>query len=275
MSRLWGQLDPEWSAILRKQVRREARRIAKARDCPLTNTSRPKRWSPWFKAREQAGVPCRESWCSRTSGLCALVLTQTQCPRPGMASRCRPRRWLGWLVMLLSQGIEISGKAFRSGWGQTPHGDRRSAQGSPGGLPNVCDRWRHAFGRCEIHHVDEWINSGTPILRTYCQSRLTGITWCTRGGWQLKINPDRTIELRLRRGSCTGRSHRRTRCEASLPGGRLAAFYNYLTIRQRAVDTDAVTEIAQEPLLTSLPILTTTGTGHCRWKVRLPLSSWL
>ena len=35
MTRLWGLLDPEWSAILTKEVRAEARRIAKARGCSV------------------------------------------------------------------------------------------------------------------------------------------------------------------------------------------------------------------------------------------------
>lgn len=201
MSRLWGQLDPEWSAILRKQVRREARRIAKARDCPVDEH---------IQAEALVALVQGEGAGGRSMpGI--LVLQDERTMRSGAHPDTVSETWDGQpvppeMVARLAcdaaiQGIEISGQGIPLRVGAKHRTATDAQRKALRAVYRTCAiDGDTPFGRCEIHHVDEWINSRNSNLENLLPISPYWHHMVHEGGWQLKINPDRTIELRTPKG---------------------------------------------------------------------------
>lgn len=94
------------------------------------------------------------------------------------------------------QGIEISGQGIPLRVGAKHRTATNAQRKALRALYRRCAiDGSTPFDRCEIHHVDEWIRSRNSNLENLLPISPYWHHMVHEGGWQLKINSDRSIEL--------------------------------------------------------------------------------
>lgn len=196
MSRLWGELDPEWMEIFQRRLRALARRIAKARNCPVDE-----------HIQAEALIAMATGTGGGPSYAGILVLTDERTMRYGPHEDTVSETWLGQPVPPQTvarlacdaaiQGIEISGEGLPLRVGEKQRTATDAQRKALRALYRTCPIDSDTpFDRCEIHHVDPWEPSrnNTDIenlipISSYWHHK------CHEGGWKLTIKPDRSLEL--------------------------------------------------------------------------------
>jgi hypothetical protein len=199
MTRLWGLLDPEWSAILTKEVRAESRRIAKARGCSVNDHIQAEALINLVQGsggRSTPGVLVLQDERTMRYGPHDATVSESS------AGESIPPETVARLACDAAiQGIEINGQGIPLRVGRKHRSATDAQRKALRAIYRTCAiDGSTPFDRCEVHHVDAWITSRNTDIENLLPISMYWHHMVHEGGWQLKINPDRSIELRTPKG---------------------------------------------------------------------------